>query len=154
MTERISALRKNLNMTQETFGNRLGVRKTAISKLEKGENNLTEQMIKLICSEFSVSEDWLRTGEGNMFVETDESILSELSTKYKLDSLDMKIVQSYLNLATEQRSFIKDYVTALANSINEDSKNELSEEDQKEIDEEVEAYRQKLIGTKNINSVS
>ena len=60
MNERIRALRKELNLTMEKFGIRLGVGKTAISKLENGERNLTDQMFKSICREFNVSEDWLR----------------------------------------------------------------------------------------------
>ena len=44
--ERIKELRKALNLTLEKFGERLGVGKTAISKLEKGERNLTDQMCK------------------------------------------------------------------------------------------------------------
>lgn len=71
MNERIRELRKKLNLTMEKFGIRLGVGKTAISKLENGERNLTDQMLKSICREFNVNETWLRTGEGEMFVELD-----------------------------------------------------------------------------------
>ena len=68
MNERVKELRKCLGLSGEKFGNRLGVGKTAISLIESGKNNLTEQMIKSICREFGVSEEWLRTGEGEMFV--------------------------------------------------------------------------------------
>jgi transcriptional regulator with XRE-family HTH domain len=71
MNERFLLLRKELGLTQEKMGLSLGVRKTAISKIEKGENNLTDQMLKLTCMEFSVSEEWLRTGKGEMFREDD-----------------------------------------------------------------------------------
>ena len=64
--ERIKEARKYLGLTLEKFGEKLGVGKTAISKLEKGERNLTDQMVKSICREFSISEEWLRTGSGNM----------------------------------------------------------------------------------------
>lgn len=66
--ERVRELRKYLVLTLEKFGKALGVGKTAISKIEKGENNLTEQMMISICREYGVSEDWLRTGDGDMFV--------------------------------------------------------------------------------------
>lgn len=68
--ERIKEVRKKLDLTLEEFGKKLGVGKTAISKIEKGQVNLTEHMFKSICREFNVSEEWLRTGEGgidNMF---------------------------------------------------------------------------------------
>lgn len=65
--ERVKEIRKYLNLTMEKFGERLGVGKTAISKLENNERNLTDQMAISICREFNVSEIWLRTGEGEMF---------------------------------------------------------------------------------------
>jgi len=51
----------------EKFGSALGVGKTAISKIEKGERSLTDQMAKAICREYSVNEEWLRNGSGEMF---------------------------------------------------------------------------------------
>lgn len=67
MNERIKELRKSLNLTLEKFGERLGVSKVAISKIENGINNVSEQMFKSICREFNVSEEWLRTGKGEMY---------------------------------------------------------------------------------------
>lgn len=64
--ERVREIRKSLKMTMEAFGNKVGVQKSAISKIEKGEVNLTDQMAKSICREFNVNEHWLRTGEGDM----------------------------------------------------------------------------------------
>lgn len=66
--ERLKSARKALNMTQETFCAPLGVNKAAISKIEKGENGLTPSLAKLISREYHISEDWLRSGEGEMFV--------------------------------------------------------------------------------------
>lgn len=65
--ERVKEIRKYHDLTLEKFGKKLGVGKTAISNIENGNRNLTEQMIKAICREFDVNEDWLRTGEGEMF---------------------------------------------------------------------------------------
>ena len=76
--ERIKEVRKSLGLTLEKFGNKLGVGKTAISKIEKGENNLTEQMTKSICREFSVDYIWLTTGEAEMFVETDDDFIERI----------------------------------------------------------------------------
>lgn len=67
--ERVKELRKTLGLTLEKFGNKLGVTKVAISNIEKGNRNLTDQMAKSICREFNVNEEWLRTGVGEMFVE-------------------------------------------------------------------------------------
>lgn len=76
--ERIKEIRKSLGLTLEKFGNKLGVGKTAISKIEKGENNLTEQMTKSICREFGVDYIWLTSGEGEMFVESDDDFIERI----------------------------------------------------------------------------
>ena len=65
--ERVKEVRKSLNLTMEQFGNKLGVTKVAISNIEKEKRNLTEQMSRAICREFNVSEEWLKTGEGEMY---------------------------------------------------------------------------------------
>ena len=74
--ERIKLLRSELSktgekMTLEKFGSKLGVGKSAISDIERGRNSLSDQMAKAICREFNVREEWLRTGEGEMFVQLD-----------------------------------------------------------------------------------
>lgn len=76
--ERIKDVRNSLGLTLEKFGEKLGVTKTAISRIEKGERNLTEQMTKSICREFSVDYMWLTTGEGEMFVESDDDFFERI----------------------------------------------------------------------------
>ena len=73
VNERIKILRKSKNLTLEKFGNNLGVKKSAISKIENGENGVTDQMVKLMVKEFGVSENWLRNGKGEMFPEFDKA---------------------------------------------------------------------------------
>lgn len=76
--ERIKDVRNSLGLTLEKFGEKLGVTKTAISRIEKGERSLTEQMTKSICREFSVDYMWLSTGEGEMFVESDDDFFERI----------------------------------------------------------------------------
>ena len=74
MNERLRILRKRLGMSQEAIGEKLGVTKTAVSKMELGTYQITDTMVKLLCSKFNVNEDWLRTGSGgedNMFIPDD-----------------------------------------------------------------------------------
>lgn len=66
--ERVRVVRKSLGLTLEKFGARLGVGKGAMSQIENGTNNLSHRMLLSICREYGVSESWLRTGEGEMFV--------------------------------------------------------------------------------------
>lgn len=67
--ERIREVRKSLKMTMDQFGERIGVTKSTISNIENGNRNATEHMIKSICREFEVNEEWLRTGTGDTFKE-------------------------------------------------------------------------------------
>lgn len=76
--ERVKELRKVLGLTLERFGEKLGIQKSAVSKIERGENNLTEQMTKSICREFGVDYIWLTTGDGEMFVESDNDIMESI----------------------------------------------------------------------------
>lgn len=87
MNERVKLLRKTLDLTMEKFGDRLGVKKNSISQIESGKNSLTEQMIKSICREFDVDEEWLRNGTGSMFIERtrDEEIAKFIGTIQSVD---------------------------------------------------------------------
>lgn len=76
--ERVKEVRKTLGLTLEKFGDRLGIKKAAVSKIEKGENSLTDANIKAICREFSIDYMWLTTGEGEMFVETDDDFFERI----------------------------------------------------------------------------
>lgn len=66
--ERVKEIRKNLNLTLEKFGEKVGVTKTAIFNIENGNRSVTEQMRKAICREFNVDYIWLTTGQNEMFV--------------------------------------------------------------------------------------
>lgn len=97
--ERVKNIRVSLKLTMEKFGERLGVTKTAISRIENGERGLTEQMIKSICREFNVNEDWLRTGTGgfeNMFIPE-----------------DMRYINTVGKLGNEQNEFKKFCISML-----------------------------------------
>ena len=67
MDERIKELRKALGLTQQKFADAIGVRQNTVAQYEMGRNPPTDTVITLICREFNVSEEWLRTGEGDMF---------------------------------------------------------------------------------------
>lgn len=100
LNKRIKELRNTLNLTLEKFGERLGVTKVAISNLEKGNRNVTDQMFKSICREFDVNEEWLRNGTGSMFRTLTRS---EIITDFTTDLLK-----------DEEESFQRRFIEALA----------------------------------------
>lgn len=69
MNERIKEVRLDERMTQEEFARRICIGKSALSRLESGVNNPSDQTIKLICSEFGINQSWLETGEGPKYPE-------------------------------------------------------------------------------------
>lgn len=69
MDDRIKELRKYLKLTQQEFGERIGVKANTITSYESGSRTPNNSTILAICKEFNVNEDWLRTGEGAMMKE-------------------------------------------------------------------------------------
>ena len=69
INKRIEAVRKSLDLSMDKFGSKIGITRSSVNNLEKGANNPAERTIRLICMEFNVNENWLRTGEGQMFNE-------------------------------------------------------------------------------------
>lgn len=78
MKNRLKELRKALNLTQQKFADKLGVKQNTIAQYEMGRNDPSDAVIISICREFNVSENWLRNGEGEMFIPMtlDEEIAS------------------------------------------------------------------------------
>lgn len=76
--ERVKEIRKSLGLTLEKFGERIGVTRGSMSNIENGNRNLTEQMTKSICREFSVDYMWLTTGEGEMFIDSDDDFIERI----------------------------------------------------------------------------
>jgi transcriptional regulator with XRE-family HTH domain len=96
MNKRLKELRKALKMTQAEFAAKLEMAQNSYSKIELGENSLTEKNIKLMCLLLSVNETWLRTGEGDMFV-----------SESKANSEDEQaILHMFRLLSPEMRTFV------------------------------------------------
>lgn len=100
MCERIKILRKTLKLTQQAFAESLGVSRDTIANVEGGRIEIKDIFILSICREFNVNETWLRTGEGEMFIELsrDEQIAEFVGR----------------TLSTESESFKKRFIAMLA----------------------------------------
>lgn len=82
MNERLKKLRKTLDLTQQELANKIGIARGNIGAYEVGKNAPSDAVISLICKQFNVDENWLRTGEGEMFIKQtrDEQIASFIGT--------------------------------------------------------------------------
>lgn len=119
--ERVLEIRKTLKMTLEEFGGKLGVTKTTISRIEKGVNNLTDQMATAICRTYNVNYDYLVNGDGDMFSNLPQTILDDLCVQYDLDALDRLIVEMYIDLPSQDREVIKKMMKEFARKVGDHS---------------------------------
>ena len=123
--ERVKEIRKSLEMTMEQFGNKLGVTKVAISNIEKEKRNLTEPMRRAICREFNVSEEWLKTGDGEMYQQLSEDeeiagIVSDLLEEGKDNafySIILEIVKTYSELSPASQKVLMEAAEKLADNL-------------------------------------
>ena len=123
--ERIKEIRKALNLTLDKFGGKLGVGKTAISKIEKGENNLTEQMVKNICKTDwdgkIVNEEWLKTEKGGMFIDLpEEDEYFRAVTQLQKDPIAVAIIMEYEKWDSATRENFRNLILKVANTIKDE----------------------------------
>lgn len=116
--ERVRALRKELGLTLQAFGDRLGVTRATVSRIENGVNNLSDQMVVSICREYGVSEEWLRDGVGEMFVPVtrNEKIARFAGELMKDETPDFRrqLVEILADLNDEQWDALADFAEKLA----------------------------------------
>lgn len=110
MNTRIKELRTALHLTLEGFGDRIGVTRAAVSKWENGDRGIADSMVVSICREFGVSEQWLRTGEGEMFEQTRETVLDRLAAEYSLDKEQVSVIENFLDLSPQERTAFLAYM--------------------------------------------
>lgn len=119
--DRIKKLRRELDLTQKEFGERIGIKGNTVAQYELGRSNPIDAVLSLICREFNVREEWLRTGEGEMFRPKPSDILNQLANKYQLSNSDYVIVEKFLSLSPEMRKGLFDFfheITAALDGLN------------------------------------
>lgn len=108
MNTRLKELRKYLNLSQDSFGEKVGVTGGSISLLEKGKRNITEQMIKSICREFNVDYIWLTTGEGEMFLDNDSAFMDKIDQiMFGEKTFHKNLLKMAINLTDEELEVIE-----------------------------------------------
>lgn len=117
MNTRLHHLRKLLKLSQEDFGKRLGVTGASISRLEKGERNITERMILSACREYNINETWLRYGKGEMFLPIEDGVSLLSNASLPIRDLILNIVTSFNELDDNEKKVICDYVSTVAERI-------------------------------------
>ena len=127
MNKRIKEIREYSKLTQDEFGKRIGSARNTIANYENGNRNPSNSVILSICREFNVSEEWLRTGKGNMFkkrLPADEvayfveDLLEYDGNGNPFYDMIIEMMKTYRELDDKSQIVIKNYFGAVKESIN------------------------------------
>lgn len=119
---------------------RIAASQNYLSSIEKGHRDVTEKIIKIICFEFNINEEWLRDGTGEMFVQPTTFSLDEYARNNNLSGLEANIIKDYIELDPDMRKKLMDYFKMMFGGQAETA----AAIEAKEIDDEVESYRREL----------
>lgn len=139
INERVKHFRKNvLHISQTEFANKLGMKQTGVSYMERDGSTVTDQTIKAICLLFNVNEDWLRNGSEPMFVEPDTFSLDEFVKQRGATDLELQIVKTYFDLDPDTRKMLVDHfrkglAASVPAAVEEKTVEELEEEYKKTV---------------------
>ena len=163
LNERLKKLRKALDLTQQEFADRIGVKRNTIATYEIGRNTPLDAVIASICREFNVSETWLRTGEGEMVLPSPNGVMDELVQKYGLSTRGKVIVEKFLDLNPDVQEAVAVYIEEVAAAFSDAgtsapvpvfapadlrAEHTATESEDPELEAEVEAYRQRRLQEK------
>ena len=165
MKDRIKELRKSLNLTQQAFADRIGTKRNNVTGYESGTRSPSEAVITLICREFRVSEEWLRTGNGDMFLPEASDEINELVKRYNLSAGVQILLDRFISLDKNVQDavikFIVDTASVITNTaltIPEEQTYLLDdlfdEEPDEEEEQQVEEYRRFLRAKKKAKAKS
>jgi len=139
--ERVREIRKELNLNQTDFGNKIGLKQTAIGMYENNQRSVSDRSITDICREFLVNEEWLRNGTGNMFVEPATFSLDDYAKSNHLNDMEVNLVRGFMELDPNTRNALYDLFRK-AFATEHDEIAATSEEDS--IEKELNSYRLEL----------
>lgn len=123
MHERIRKLRRILDLTQEKFAERIGIKRNTVATYESGRNEPVDSVVALICREFHVNEEWLRNGTGEMFAQDSEDEMQALTEKYSLSAADRILIEKFVSLKADTRNAILEFMADVVASIQESEEN-------------------------------
>nr|DAL95864.1 MAG TPA: Repressor protein CI [Caudoviricetes sp.] len=126
MHERLKKLRKALDLTQQKFADKIGMKQNTIAQYEIGRTVPSDAIIFSICREFNVNEEWLRNGTGEMFLQSNRNADIARLTKELLseesDSFKNRFISMLANLSVTEWEFLEQKAKELA-GVDDESKN-------------------------------
>ncbi len=141
LRERLRIVRKELNLSQDAFAKKLGVTGPAISKIEKGERNMSDQLFLSICREFNVNPKYLRSGLEPKFLSPKGDFIARAAQQYGLDAFSEQTIRTFVQLPPAIRNVIMGYIKTLAKEYMEIETRQIADAD---TDEVLEAVRREM----------
>lgn len=119
MKGRFKELRKELNVTQQEFADKLKISRNFVAQIEMGSKVPSDRTIDDVCREFNVNEEWLRTGNGDMFIPgiKDKQISAMLADVMKSgeDSFRHRLVSALTRLDDEGWDNLEKLIDMISN---------------------------------------
>ena len=147
MKDRLKQIRKELQLNQQEFAEKIGINRGTLANYEVGRNEPIDAVIKLICDRFHVNERWLRAGEGEMFIELSEDDelqqLIDESMRDESGEFKRRLAAAILKLTPEQIRICTNWIKENF-FLGDPAADQNPEERELTIDEKVESYRREL----------
>ena len=138
INERFIELRKACKKNQNEFSKILGLSRSGVTAIETGQRKVTEKHLLMLSNweEYNVNIDWLRTGNGEMFLPTETDTLETIRQEYRLTDQQFKFVSNFLRLPENEKEIIFNFLASVFS--------DGSETVQDKIERELEEYRAEL----------
>lgn len=124
MKERLKRIRKELDLTQQAFADRLGISRNNIAGYETGKSEPGDAVVSLICREFNVNEEWLRNGNGEMLIElSEEEEIADLAYELLDPKGDtfylavLELIHTYKELTPDSKQVIRETAAKFLNNL-------------------------------------
>lgn len=115
--DRIKEIRQKAGLTQTAFSARIGIKQPSLNAIERGDNNPSDQTVFIICREFRVNEEWLRTGKDKPYIDSPSSISRKLADEYRLCPEAAAMVGKFVELDTSAQRAVFAYMCAVVDEI-------------------------------------
>lgn len=114
INQRLKELRISLGLNQKAFGEKIGLKQGAISKLEQEGSTVVDQNKHIICDKFHISMHWLETGEGSIYAtESPGDIFDSMRDELGLSDVEEKILRGYFELDEHSREAVSNFIIKL-----------------------------------------
>lgn len=119
MNTRLKKVRKSLGLSQEKFGEKIGLKKNSLSQLENGVNTITDRIINDVCREFYINPEWLRYGTGEMHIQSNDKLSMYVSEITDGDDDFIKdLIEVYMELDQTSKNALKKIAQQMADKRN------------------------------------